>query len=200
MVVKDLTDPGDKFEKLLKWLDADDRDRAGVKYEEIRHSLLKILTWNGCHDAEELADQAINIVTEKIDEIVEIFSRDDDPALYFYGVARKLRLESIRRAKLRAPLPEDIIVETPPTDLTDDEFERSERMDECLKRCVAALNPRNRETALSYYRYGKQAKITNRKALAEETGVTMGNLRVKMYRIRLALEKCIRQCLEEGPQ
>jgi DNA-directed RNA polymerase specialized sigma24 family protein len=200
MVVKDVTDSGDKFEKLLKWLDADDRDRAGVKYEEIRHSLLKILTWNGCHEAEELADQAINIVTDKIDEISETFGRDDDPALYFYGVARKLRLESIRRAKLRAPLPEDIIAETPPPDLTGDELEHSERINECLKRCVAALSPLNRETALAYYRYSKQAKIVNRKALAEEAGVTMGNLRVKLYRIRLSLEKCIRQCLEEGAQ
>lgn len=198
MVVKDVTDSGDKFEKLLKWLDADDRDRAGVKYEEIRHSLIKILTWNGCHEAEELADQAINIVTNKIDEVSEAFNREDDPALYFYGVARKLRLESIRQAKLRVPLPEDILAETPPPDLTADALERSERMDECLRRCVAALSPRTRETALAYYRYGKQAKIANRKALADEAGVTQGNLRVRMHRIRQSLEKCIRECLEEG--
>ena len=159
MAVKVVTDPGDKFEKLLKWLDADDRDRAGVKYEDIRHSLIKILTWNGCHEAEELADQAINIVTDKIDEISETYDSDDDPALYFYGVARKLRLESIRRAKLRAPLPEDIIAETPPPDVTGDELKRSERLDECVRRCVAALRQHNRETALAYYRASKQAKI-----------------------------------------
>ena len=199
-MVKDVTDPGDKFEKLLKWLDAADRDRAGVKYEEIRHSLLKILTWNGCHEAEELADQAINIITNKIDEIAETFGRDDDPALYFYGVARKLRLESIRRAKRRAPLPEDIMVETPPPDLMGDELEHAERMDECLERCVAALDSHNRETVQAYYRYSRRAKIVNRKALAEEAGVNVGNLRVKMYRIRVSLEKCIRECLEEGTQ
>jgi DNA-directed RNA polymerase specialized sigma24 family protein len=194
-----VTDPGDKFEKLLKWLDAVDRDRAGVKYEEIRHSLLKIFTWNGCNEAEELADQVINIVTEKIDEIAKTFSRDDDPALYFYGVARKLRLESIRRANRRVPLPEDIVVEILPPDQLGDELERA-KLDECLKRCVAALDSHNRETVEAYYRYSKQAKIVNRKVLAEKAGVTMGNLRVKMYRIRASLEKCIRQCLEEGTQ
>ncbi len=200
MVVKDVTDPGDKFEKLLKWLDADDRDRAGVKYEDIRHSLIKILTWNGCNEAEELADQAINIVTDKIDEISETYGSDDDPALYFYGVARKLRLESIRRAKRRATLPEDIIAETPPPDVTGDELRRSERLDECMKHCVAALSQHNRETAIAYYLYSKQAKIANRRAMAEEAGVTLSNLRVKMYRIRLSLEKCIRRCLEEDAQ
>jgi DNA-directed RNA polymerase specialized sigma24 family protein len=195
-MVKDVTIPPDKFEKLLMWLDADDRDRAGQKYEDIRHSLIKILTWNNCNEAEELADRTIDLVADRIDELLATF--EGNPAIYFYGVAKKLRLEYFRRAKLRAPLPDDIILEARPPDVAAEELEHSERTDECVRRCAAALSERDRETALAYYQHSKQAKIANRKAMAQEAGVTLGNLRVKIYRIRTSLEKCIRRCMEEG--
>jgi DNA-directed RNA polymerase specialized sigma24 family protein len=195
-MIKDVTGSPDKFEKLLRWLDMDDRDRAGEKYEDIRHSLIKILAWNGCHEAEDLADRAIDLVAERIDELLDTY--EGNPALYFYGVARNLRREYFRRAKLRAPLPEKVASEARPPDVMAEELAHSEFVDECVKRCAAALSPRDQETALAYYQHSKQAKIANRKAMAKKAGVTPSHLRVKIYRIRVSLEKCIRRCLEEG--
>jgi len=89
------------FDCLLAWLDAD-REQAGRKYENIRLRLIRIFTCRGRHDAEELADETINRVTLK----APVVSKDyvGDPALYFYAVAQKVFLESLRKHPA-APLP-----------------------------------------------------------------------------------------------
>ena len=44
------------FDRLLVWLDPD-RDAAGRKYEAIRARLIKVLSYRGCREAEEIADE-----------------------------------------------------------------------------------------------------------------------------------------------
>lgn len=192
-MVRHLTISQDKFEKLLAWLD-DDRDAAGAKYEGIRQSLIKIFTWRGCHESEDLADEVINRVTSKIDQVVVDYT--GDPALYFYGVAKKLHLEHLRWEQRRGPMPENLVQEPPPPDNVQYE---ADRLDECLKQCARNLSPDERELIIAYYRENKQAKIDNRKLIAKNAGLTLNNLRVKAYRLRVVLEKCIRRCLAEGP-
>jgi len=75
------------FDKLLAWLDPD-RDQAVELYERIYFRVVRILAAKGCFEAEELADQTVNIVASKIDELTKTYQ--GDPALYFYGVAKKI--------------------------------------------------------------------------------------------------------------
>src|SRR5687767_11901471 len=82
------------FDKLLAWLHRD-REQAGQKYEAIRESLIKIFSWRGYDDAEDLADEVINRVAAKTQWLAENYV--GDPALYFYGVAKKILLERERR-------------------------------------------------------------------------------------------------------
>ena len=56
------------FDALLKWLDSD-REQAAMKYEEIRKRLIKIFTGRDCVEAEDLADETINRVVSKLDEL-----------------------------------------------------------------------------------------------------------------------------------
>ena len=56
------------FDSLLSWLDPD-REWAGEKYEVIRARLIKVFAYRGCHTPEELADETINRVAKKIDEV-----------------------------------------------------------------------------------------------------------------------------------
>src|SRR5712692_1447912 len=72
------------FEKLLACLDPD-RERAGAKYEEIRHKLLKLFQWRGCTAAEDYADRTIDRVARRTLESRE--PRLEDPYRYFHGVA-----------------------------------------------------------------------------------------------------------------
>ena len=171
------------FDSLLAWLDAD-REQAGRKYEFIRQRLIKIFTCRGRPDAEELADETINRVTLKAHELAKEYV--GDPALYFYGVAQKVFLESVRR---RAP------VVAPPPVVKSEEVEREY---ECLERCMELLSQNNRELVLEYYQNDGRAKIDHRKELAARLGIAQNALRIRAHRIRATLQQCVQKCLEQA--
>jgi hypothetical protein len=83
-----------EFDKLLGWLDSD-RDLAGEKYEAIRRGLIKMFVRRGCPTAEELADETIDKVCQKLVEIADNYI--GDPALFFYGVAKNIYREWLKR-------------------------------------------------------------------------------------------------------
>jgi DNA-directed RNA polymerase specialized sigma24 family protein len=173
----------ESFDKLLDWLDAN-RDQAGKKYEEIRRRLIKIFTCRGCPEADNLADETINRVTQKMPALAEGYT--GDPALYFYGVAHKVHLEYVRRkpAPTRPPPPPD----------SSDEIEEEY---DCLERCLQGLEHDNRELVLQYYQEEKQAKINHRKQLAAQLGIALNALRIRAHRIRATLQQCVQNCLEQ---
>ncbi|MDQ5839106.1 MAG: hypothetical protein M3379_20190 [Acidobacteriota bacterium] len=173
----------DDFDSLLAWLDAD-REEAGKKYESIRLRLIRIFTCRGRHDSEELADETIRRVTLKAPTLVNAYV--GDPALYFYGVAHKVFLESVRKPHAVAPPP-------PPPDSDEAEAE-----DRCLEGCMARLSQSNRELVLEYHRYEKREKIEHRRKLAERLGIGQNALRIRAHRIRGTLQRCVNACLEQG--
>jgi RNA polymerase sigma factor (sigma-70 family) len=183
----------EKFDALLAWLDSD-RTKAGTKYEDIRQSLVRIFAWRGFADPEGLADETIDRVTDRVDELKTSFV--GDPARYFYSVAKRLALEEQRRAKSHTLLEESSAVVSP--EPTEESADSSELASECLKRCIQRLSPENREMVMSYYLKEKRAKIDHRRRLAERLGIEINALRVRMYRLRSGLELCIKRCLEES--
>lgn len=187
-----------QFDALLTWLAADDRGRAGEKYESIRRSLIKIFTWNRCVNAEEMADETINRVVAKVEKLIPTY--DGDPALYFYGVAKRLMMECRRSSLTHVPLDAAGDIPAPTPDVGDEEDQETLRREAaCLRHCLDKLPPRDRELILAYYMKDKQAKIDHRKELARRFGMLSNALRVKAYRIRTALEDCIGRCLAEPP-
>lgn len=181
------------FDKLLGWLDPD-RERAGIKYEEIRTRLIKIFTCRGCSDAEDLADETMNRGASKIDEIAPGY--EGDPALYFFGMVHWVHQEYIRKCKMRQADVSPEIVDDCAVIMNflpdDDEAEF-----DCLERCMGGLPAANRTLVLEYYQQEKQAKIDHRKKLAEEMGIAANALRIRAHRIRRALEECVRDCLQQ---
>lgn len=188
---KNRTITQDKFDALLAWLNPD-RAKAGAKYEEIRRNLVGIFVWRGLSDAEGLADEAIDRVTRRVSELSGSYV--GDPALYFYSVAKRLILEEQRRLKIYHPL-EDLGALPGPEP---GGAEGSELEYECLKKCMQRLSPENRELVVSYYLKEKHAKINHRRELAARLGIEVSALRVRMYRLRSALQACIENCLEES--
>lgn len=192
---KNRTITQDKFDALLVWLDPD-RAKAGVKYEEIRRTLVGIFVWRGFSDAEGLADETIDRVTRKVNDLVATYV--GDPALYFYSVAKRLILEEQRRLKIHHPLDDLSALPGPAPEEEQKKEEVSELEYECLKRCMQRLNPEQREMIVSYYMKEKHAKIGHRRELAARLGIEINTLRVRMYRLRSALQACIKNCLEES--
>lgn len=170
------------FDALLGWLDPN-REVAAQRYETIRSRLIKIFACRGCSEAEDLADETINRVTTKLPEMEATF--DGEPARYFYGVANKIHLEYLRRKPV-PPLPE------PEVDSVESELEYL-----CLDRCVEKLTTEHRELVLSYYQEQKHAKIEHRKVLASKLGIAVNALRIRAHRIRVTLQECVKQCLQD---
>src|SRR6185295_8481827 len=122
------------FEKLLRWLDPH-RDKAGLKYEKIHLRLISIFSGRGHCNAEDLADETVDVVASKIDWLTENYS--GDPALYFYGVAKKLALQP--------PKP------PPPTPPPAPDMDEIERRCSCLDLCLDEnLNETERQLVLRY--------------------------------------------------
>jgi RNA polymerase sigma factor (sigma-70 family) len=178
----DLSLTEEKFHQLLAWLDADP-SRAGEKYEEIRRRLITIFLNRQCEEAEDLADETINRVAQRVGELKDSYV--GDPARYFYGVSKKIFLEY--RRKRSRPLP------APPPVASRRELEPYMA---CLDECLEKLEPANRELILRYYQEQKQAKISSHKEMGERLRLKAGALRARTHRIRVKLEKCVLECLE----
>jgi DNA-directed RNA polymerase specialized sigma24 family protein len=169
------------FEALLRWLNAD-REEAGKRYEEIRRKLIRIFACRGCVESDLLADETINRVARKVEELVKTYK--GDPALYFYGVANKIHLEQFRKAKQPT-------IQWQATDADDYEAEFS-----CLDRCMSKLPTDSRDLVLKYYDHGKDAKIEQRRMLAATLNIGLNALRIRAHRIRRTLHRCIHGCLD----
>jgi len=174
----------DAFEDLLNWLNPE-RERAGEKYENIRRRLIKIYSCRGCVVAEDLADETINRVAKKVSQLKDTYQ--DDPALYFYGVARKVYLEYTRKQSFSVPPPATLAAPAP--DEVEPEYE-------CLEQCIEQLDARNRDLVIDYYQEEKGDKIEHRKELAQRLGIALNALRIRAYRIRAGLQECVLNCLK----
>jgi DNA-directed RNA polymerase specialized sigma24 family protein len=176
----------EKFEKLLDWLDPD-RETAGQRYESIRARLIRIFYSRGCYQAEEMADETMDRVVRKIDTLFGIY--EGDPALYFYAVARNVFLE-FSRIPRHSELPENLsAISSVSEDTEEDSYY------DCLEKCLEKLPEGQREFIVEFHRYTKAAKIECRKKMALAQSITAQALRIRAFRVRGVLRKCISQCI-----
>ena len=181
--------PPESLDEILTWLNPD-REVAGAMYVQLREDLQKLFIWGRCADPEGLTDDVFDRVARKVHDVRPTYQ--GDPRLYFRGVANKLIKENFRKLATHVSL-EDADLSTQQTPESDED---AERVDECLQHCLQKLGADKRELILSYYTKEKQAKIDHRSKLAEELGITVEALRVRVYRIRESLDGCIKRCLK----
>jgi RNA polymerase sigma factor (sigma-70 family) len=173
------------FDKFLSWLHPD-REEAGKKYEDIRRHLIIILTCRGCTEPDELADETINRVIRRSQQMADTYH--GEPAPYFITVAHNLFLEYVKRRPALSEFPPEFPQQPGPDPDEDREYD-------CLDQCIQELRPANRDLVLRYYKEEKQAKIDHRKKLADEMGIGPNALRIRAHRIRASLQECIDKCL-----
>jgi len=179
----------DSFEMLLAWL-APEPETAGQKYETIRRRLIVFFYGRGLQDAEELADETINRVARKVNEIAEHYQ--GDPALYFYGIAQKIHLEA-RRKKPEISTNSEPIYQPVFDEHSDECLSRRN----CLNKCLVKLPDEERGIIVQYYASEDQTNINHRHHLAQKLGLTPNTLRVRAFRIRQRLQKCVQNCLQK---
>jgi RNA polymerase sigma factor (sigma-70 family) len=190
------------FDRMLSELNPDS-ERAGEQYEKIRRKLVKLFEWRGCAHAEECADETFNRVAQKVYEGTTIWA--DDPYSYFHGVGLNVLREYWRSAEQTAKTLEEIAqiqtLSVDPEDLLSRETEQREkdRLLECLNRCLQKLPPENFHLITRYHQGEEALDKERRKELAQSLGIPLNALRIRAYRIRVEIEKCVENCLERGP-
>lgn len=177
-----------QFDCLLAWLDQD-RERAGLVYENIRWRLMTIFAARDCPVPEELADETIDRVTRRVSDIATNYT--GDKALYFFGVANNVHHEYLKRPALPEHK-EELSGDYPHGDPD------KELIHDCLERCLNRLSSEARELILRYYSLEKQAKIGLRKQMADEIGVSINTLRLRVLRMKERLQPCLEQCLGQA--
>jgi RNA polymerase sigma factor (sigma-70 family) len=193
-MARDSAIPPESFDEILAWLNPD-RDVAGSIYVQLRDDLTKVFTWNRCSDPEGLTDEVFDRVAKKVHHLRESYV--GDPKLYFYGVARNLIKEILKKVKMQMSLQGTEPASDPRREL---EQETAMMREHCLRSCLQRLSEEKRELILAYYAEDKQAKIDHRTEMAQRLGISVETLRVKAYRIRSTLEKCIERCLDRMAQ
>ena len=186
--------PPESFEEILAWLNPD-REVAAAMYVQLRRDLAKIFTFRGCSDPEGLTDEVFDRVAKKVHEVRPTYV--GDPRFYFRAVANNLVKEDLKKAKTQVSLEGTELRE--PTTIESGE-DNAEDMEECLRSCLQKLSAENRKLIVEYFAKEKQAKIDHRSELAQQFGISVENLRVKVYRIRVSLQGCIERCLKSKAQ
>ncbi len=189
---KDWTLTSSAFSRLLNWLD-EGRDSDGEKYLEMRRRLIAYFDRKDCTAPDELADETLSRVARRIEEEDTIES--ETTAKYCYVVARFVFMEHLRRTEKSEVMLDEIRRQPTRTDHEGAIYEDREKALSCLERCTSKLEPLNRDLIIQYYVGNGKIKIGNRRAFADNLGITMNALSIRACRIRDKLETCVRQCI-----
>ena len=160
---------------LLAALDPDP-DAAAKVFENMRSKLIKYFEWSTCLDAGERADEVIDRVAQKIEELRNAI-RVKDKFLYALGVARNVMKEYRKKTRL-------ISLDGMKPDNSPQEDPVDDGTYELLNRCFDALPVDQQELIWRYH-------TEERRMLAKERGMTMNQLYLAVFRITKALRGCM---------
>ena len=176
----------DHFHALLELLGSTPHER-GSAYERLHRKLQKVFEARGMGvDAVDLADATLDRAARNIAREPGIVIHNIQG--YVLTTAHYILLEHIKKPRFE-------VLDNDPEALDSGENQTSEIRSRCLDRCLAELNPQERETILKYYADERAGKIRNRRKLAESLRMSDETLRVHVYRIRRALERCLVKCI-----
>jgi MoaA/NifB/PqqE/SkfB family radical SAM enzyme len=179
----------EELEKLIDWLAS-----AGRDYVTMHHRLTRIFIGRKCIDAEDLADEVLNRVAVRIDELKANYP---DPIKCLMGFAGNVQKEYERDPTWDRPKRLDQEIRAPdPVKQTENHFLK-ELKDRCLTKCLAELSQIDRSLFCRYFQEEKLAKHA-RKKLAAELRLTANALRIRAHRLRTPLRECMENCLAEN--
>jgi DNA-directed RNA polymerase specialized sigma24 family protein len=171
----------EKFAGFLEWLNPHP-DLAGEEYERLRFRLCTFFSQRGSNHADELADETINRVILKASE-----EQIENKIAYFYGVAKNVFRESLRKERTHLDIDEVTIAAKAP--------EEQSFSGECLDKCLAKLPAESRELLLDYFSEAKQAKIELHRRISEKLDMTQTALRMRVMRTKQKLKICVQECM-----
>jgi DNA-directed RNA polymerase specialized sigma24 family protein len=193
---RETTSDAPPFEHLLLALDPH-RERAGERYEVLRRKLIRLFSWRGCLEAERCADETLDRAARRLAEgaaVPDLFG-------FCHGIALNVLREEWRQPQ-GTPLDGLPAARTPAVDPAvaagqREERDRTEHRLRCLDRCLGRLDARARDMLTRYHAEGPGPARQRRQRLAEELGVPLNALRIRVHRVRTSLAGCIGDCVAE---
>lgn len=179
------------FNLLLTRLDPVDQVSAADKYQILELKLTKFFVWRGVPEsrADMLAEEAIDRLAAKLEQGHQIESVN----AYASQIARFVLLEFQRKYKETA-WDDDAPEPVAPPSVPEPDDDRLAVLEKCLAE-MAAKNTEDRLLIIGYYGTEETQKNKDqRRLLADQFSMTTNSLKVRACRLRLKLEKCVKNC------
>jgi RNA polymerase sigma factor (sigma-70 family) len=183
----------DSLDEILTWFDSD-RDIAAGAYLQLRADLTRLFDCRLCADPDGLTDEVLDRVARKVHAVKPIYV--GDPRHYFRAIANNLIKEEHKRLGSVVSLSFDPLA--PEQDQASEK--QAADLEDCLRWCLQKLRSDKRDLILNYYSKDKQAKIDYRYEMAEQMGISIVTLRVRVHRIRERLRRSMLRCLQRKAQ
>jgi RNA polymerase sigma factor (sigma-70 family) len=158
-------------DRLLRYLDADPQ-LAQAKYRLLREKLVKYFDHNGCLDPDDRADEVFCRALERLAGGLDIFAAN--PASFFWGIARNVRLEWLRRPPEESLDAADFRLPIVSADATTSAA--------FLAECLDSLKSCERAFLMLWYSEGVER-------LSRKLGISQNSVRLRVHRIRLKLKR-----------
>jgi hypothetical protein len=171
------------FEKLLARL-APDRERAAEEYETLRRRLTKYFDLKGLGSPDSAADETLDRMALKIEAGEDV----RDFIHYAFGVAHWVYLERFRAEDRERSAYADL------TQMRKVNYEHlAAPYLETLENCLDKLATEDRQLLRTYYTDAAGVELAQQRInLAQSRDLTLNSLRLRVFRLRQALERCLR--------
>ena len=180
----------ESFARFLAWLDNGTASN-GHEYIALRQRLVSYFERKGCEPADDLADETLERVNRRLDQVGAIDA--ETPAKFCYITAKFVFLEYLRSGKRKEHAADGKDLEKLVSGDPYEEDSDKERLSRSLDKCLIALAAEDRDLILGYYFGERRAKIDHRRSLSEKLGITTNALAIRACRIRERLENCIKE-------
>lgn len=153
-------------------------------YKQCRSKMVKFFQWRFCEDSVALADETIGRFFEQHSSGTQV--APDKLYSYLYGIALHVFFEFLRKKKKTDRIRDKI------KELWQLPVLGSDKRRECQKHCLERLESDKEDLLRRYY-------LTNEEPedIAIDMGITVGTLRLRIYRIKLELRTCSEDCLKD---
>ena len=171
--------------------------RAAESYESVHHRLVKFS--NGAAAATRWpAPIAMDQVARRLSDGAGLTAAD--PYLFFHGVAVNVLRGTLAVAQRAQPSLDDLPASLGHDDPRAAEDRAAGRGDartapDLFDSCLSALPPESRELVAQYHLDLDGRKMDVRRALAASLGIPLNALRIRVFRLRQSLERCVASCM-----
>jgi DNA-directed RNA polymerase specialized sigma24 family protein len=169
------------FDSLLFRLEPG-RPDSKARYGRLRFKMIRYFEWKCCQDAEDLADETISRAVKQVLEGKEIVA--ENPYFYFYGVAKNIYKEYVR-----TQIKKESILKMLPAQ----QSSLSGSWQDCRIQCLRRLSADSLGILQGYY-----LEPDDRELLAEQSGLTLNALRLRVHRLKCELRDCYDNCREKS--